>query len=743
MNFLRKGWRESISSQLLKSIFGIYFIVAIVVTLGQIGFEVRNVRNDIMGQLKNLELSFGKSLQKALWTEDMKGLKAALHGVSSNDFIKGLVITNEDGQEIQKKGRITNLEGVTILDKLFSHSFDIKSQGGDEILGRGEFFSSNRIIYNRIKYSLILIVLNSIIKTSLLWLIMIVFIKKYLERPLEKLKEELNELNLDDIKKIDYVSSKKNQFSLLVDAYNDLLERLKSYRDQIVFNQENLKSLVQRKTQELEEAVVQSRQNSNVKEQFLANISHEVRTPLNGIIGIGEILESKSDLTDEERLHFTQDLKQSARNLLLLLDNIIELSKINTNKIILENNNFNLRALGAELLSMFESQAKEKGCSLNVVFQDGLPEQIFFDRKKLMHALFGFLHNSVKFTQFGEIGIKFFCAHRCEEGEECNLIIEVYDTGIGIPKEELSRILDPFVQKEGQDINEYSGTGIGLSISDGIIKAMNGSIEVESEVGKGTKFTINLPQVKFISTNLEDSNEEINDVEGIKFSKAKVLLVEDEVISRNILESFLRSLENIEVFIAEDGEEGINIAKKEKPDLMIIDFYLPKLNGDLLAEQTKKEKLCETLICITRDNIIYSNPRIKYFDKVAVKPLDKFSLIKLLANFLKYEVIQKKDEDKVSVEYQEELQVLNQESFDQKKSELVDLVENAIESNTLNDIEDTFKSLNEFCVMTKWKPLNELKEDYSTALSQYNMKEVTEILLKIQKLLEEIDQKAA
>ncbi|MDH5581051.1 MAG: hypothetical protein OEY33_04030, partial [Bdellovibrionales bacterium] len=98
---------------------------------------------------------------------------------------------------------------------------------------------------------------------------------------------------------------------------------------------------------------------------------------------------------------------------------------------------------------------------------------------------------------------------------------------------------------------------------------------------------------------------------------------------------------------------------------------------------------------------------------------------------------------KVSVEYQEELQVLNQESFDQKKSELVDLVENAIESNTLNDIEDTFKSLNEFCVMTKWKPLNELKEDYSTALSQYNMKEVTEILLKIQKLLEEIDQKAA
>ena len=740
-----KNWRESISSQLLKSIFGIYFVIAILVTVIQIGLESQNVKKDIVNQLKTLQSTFGPSIQQALWTYDTKALKASTKGIMSNSYVKGLIIFDSNNEKVEESGAIKAAKGDSFIDQLFSIKFDIKhtKDGAEQLVGKGEFFSSNLIIFNRIKYSLILIILNSIVKTTLLWLIMIFFTKKYLERPLDKLKQELEDLDIEDIKKLDYVTSRKNQFTHLIDAYNGLLERLKSYREQIMFNQKNLQNLIAKKTHDLEEALKEVKYSDSVKEQFLANISHEVRTPLNGIIGISEILETKQEITEDQRQYYVRDLKTSAKNLLLLLDSIIDLSKVNTNQIELKNSNFNLKKLGEELVVIFSGQASEKGCQIECVYQEDLPESVFFDRKRLKQALFNFVHNAVKFTDFGEIKIKFSTEGNHCTSHPCPLLIEVTDTGIGIPQDELTNIFKPFVQKEGQSINDYSGIGLGLGLSEGIIKVMNGSVSVESDVGKGTKFIIKIPEVKFIDV---DDIKEMDDVDPlrIKLSKSRILYVEDDSVNREVVFNYLRRQENLEVFSAVDGEEAIQLARDKKPDISLIDLHLPKINGDKLSEMIRNEKLSSHIICLTRGAHNLNNEKMKFFDITLVKPVSESSLIEALSRYIEFEVSQEQNVSQVEENVaKDNLEIQNQEEFDKALSHLHKLIKKGIESNTLNDIEDAYKSLDNLCNLTNWKPLLEIKKDYMEALSLFNMQKLDIILIQLDEFLDSINQQAA
>ncbi len=745
MNY-SKNWREKISSQLLRSIFGLYFLVAVLVTVIQISLELKNVKQNIIGQLISLEDSFGPALRTALWEQNDLAVTSIIKGVTKNEFVSGMDIFDEFGELLSHEGITKQTGKVSWIDQNFSHEFEIfyDKNGKDMKVGKTVIYSSNQIIITRIKYSLILIIINSFIKTAVLWLIMIYFINRLLEKPLDKLTKEVKSVEMDNIKKIDPVTENKNQLSVFVDAFNDLLERLKGYKEQVQYNHKNLEKKVKSRTKELETALEEVKVMKEVKEQFLSNISHEIRTPLNGIIGFSDILENHLDLSVEDRVSYASELKSSAKNLLKVLNNIIDLSKLNTNKITFHFGNFNLKDMTNDLLMMFSSQAKEKNIDLKFEYEEDLLENIYFDEQRLRQALFNIIHNAVKFTKKGFIKLSVRTEGKSSTSDIRDLVITIEDSGVGIPEDQISRVFESFVQSRGQSINDYDGTGIGLSLSSEIINKMNGKVQVQSEEGKGTRFIIHLPEIQFLSLKKEEKIHAL-DVRKVQFKPATVLCIEDIKVGRDVINSFLARQSHIKIIMAENGREGYDLAVNEKPDLILCDISLPEMNGFELATKLKHDghnfKIIAITAIIDEDT---AEEEIQVFNDLLFKPISKADLIKAMARLLPYDEVE--GIAKVQEEGEklfDEPQITDQHEFDNQLRVLLSFVRHTKQTQTLNDLEELYARCDTFCKFTKWKAFHSLTNEISKSLSVFEMTKLADLLDQLEELLESQQSQAA
>ena len=421
---------------------------------------------------------------------------------------------------------------------------------------------------------------------------------------------------------------------------------------------------------ELLEEKVRAESASNAKSDFLANMSHEIRTPINAVLGMNEMIirednraldvaESDPMLVQEalENINvYAGDVKKAGHNLLAIVNDILDFSKIEAGRMELAEAPYQLSSLINDINNMIMFKAQDKGLVFNVEADPSLPDELSGDEVRVRQILTNLLNNAVKYTEKGSVILKL----RGKKQDENTLIltIVVWDTGIGIKPEDKEQLFNKFERLEMDRNSTVEGTGLGLAITHNLIELMGGNIEVESEYGKGSIFTVNIPQKIVSGSTLGDLQTRLKDnapgnrpyKESFRAPDATILIVDDTRINLTVAVNLLKNTK-MKIDTATSGEEAVNMASKTRYDVIFMDQRMPGMNGTEAFHKIRETENGASkdvpVICLTADAVIGAKERYlsEGFSDYLTKPIDNFALENMLMKYLPEEKVELVNEE--------------------------------------------------------------------------------------------------
>ncbi len=395
----------------------------------------------------------------------------------------------------------------------------------------------------------------------------------------------------------------------------------------------NLEKLVEEKTQALSQKIRELEHASIVKSEFLAGMSHEIRTPLNAMLGFIDIL--KATEKDKEKQKRFSIIKNSGSTLLTIINDILDFSKIESGKMLLERRSFFTQKPFIDISKLFYEKAKEKGIELKISFSSQLPKLFVGDSIRIKQVVANFLNNAIKFTSKGGI----ISLEVDFDTLKQDLKLSIHDNGVGIEKKNLHKIFEAFTQEDSSTTRNFGGTGLGLSISKALIESMQGYITVDSILGEGSTFSFIIPSLE---SDFPDMDTEVSliKIDLNQSLQGQILLVEDNKTNQMLMNALLGNI-NLDVDVAENGLEAIDMFKKKKYDLILMDENMPKMNGieatKIILEIEKERGVEHTPIIALTANALATD-RAKFLragmDEFIPKPVDHELFIRVLHSFL-------------------------------------------------------------------------------------------------------------
>lgn len=394
----------------------------------------------------------------------------------------------------------------------------------------------------------------------------------------------------------------------------------------------------------LETAKATAEAAAEAKSYFLANMSHEIRTPMIAILGYTDLL-SDPDLEAPSRNEFVQTVQTNGRHLLSILDDILDLTRIESGNLAIKPVDFEPSSVVTEVLDMVKLRAAEKNLELVVNVADGLPQTIRADQTRIRQVLLNLVSNAVKFTERGTVTIDLQQIPQ-ESGPGHDLSYVIRDTGIGIDPSEVDALFDAFTQADNSTTREYGGTGLGLSICKRLADILNGDISVESEVGVGSAFTFRIPCEEATAAVSEATPEAPEVVEADQDSnrsgalQARILLAEDFLPTQRLI-SMLLTKAGAQVDLASDGKQAVELtnqaADEDAPyDLIIMDMQMPVLDGYRATERIRTMGFGGPIVALTAHAMAGDREKCLKVGctDYTTKPIDRRQLIKLCKSLI-------------------------------------------------------------------------------------------------------------